>query len=108
MGRKRAFKTAALVEVNRHIGEVAAGLPSQGDDWDFFCECGRADCTEVVRLTLERYSELHDTGQAVLAPGHHLSQVERARRLQADAEGLQRQAQHQLGRAHRNVRDRDI
>ena len=101
------FKTAALVEVNRHIGEVAGGLPSHWDEWEFFCECGRPDCTEVVRLTLERYSTLHDAGQAVLAAGHHLSQIERARRLHAETEALTRQAQHQLNRARRNLQGRE-
>jgi len=107
VGRKREFKTAALAEVNRHIGEVAQGLPSQAEEWEFFCECGRPDCSDVVRLTLEEYSSLHDSGQAVLAPGHNLSQVERARRLNTDAEALQRQAQHQLERAHRNMHGRE-
>ena len=107
MGRRRAFKTAALVEVNRHIGEVAEGLPSRSDEWEFFCECGRPECTDVVRLTLERYSTLHDSGEPVLAAGHRLSQVERARRLHDDAEALTRQATHQLNRARRNLRGRD-
>jgi hypothetical protein len=106
VSRKRVFKTAALAEVNRHIGEVAEALPSQSDEWEFFCECGRPDCSDVVRLTLERYSSLHDSGQAVLAAGHHLSQVERARRLQDDAEALTRQAKHQVDRARQNLRGR--
>lgn len=107
MGRRRAFKTAALVEVNRHIGEVAEGLPSRWDEWEFFCECGSPECTDVVRLTLEQYSALHDSGHTVLAAGHHLSQIERARRLQDDAEALKRQAAHQISRARRNLRGRD-
>jgi CheY-like chemotaxis protein len=40
----------------------------------------------------------------VLADGHRLRQVERARRLSEDAEALHRQAAHQLKRAKKNLR----
>jgi len=39
----------------------------------------------------------------VLAEGHRLSQVDRARRLREDAEGLRAQAKHQVARAKKNI-----
>ena len=102
----QAFKTLALTEVNSKTLEAARGSDSHHEKWEFFCECGRSDCRERVELTLEAYIALHDGGRPVLAKGHRLSQVERARRLQADAEALRRQARHQVQRAQSLQRDR--
>jgi hypothetical protein len=74
-------------------------------EWEFPCECGKESCHEYVFLTLDAYAALHDDGRAVLADGHRLSQVERARRLGAEAEALRRQAEHQLSRATKNMRE---
>jgi hypothetical protein len=103
----RRFKTATLTEVNRNVFDFARRSPSGQSEWDFFCECGQEDCHEYVFMTLDAYVSLHDGGEPVLADGHHLSQVERARRLRADADALQRQAKHQVGRAKKNVPPRD-
>jgi hypothetical protein len=105
--KDRAFKTLALTEVNMHILDAALDSISEEQEWEFFCECGRADCHEHVELTLEEYVALHDGGLPVLAKRHRLSQVERARRLQADAEALRRQAQLQVKRAHRIMRGQE-
>jgi hypothetical protein len=101
--RRRAIKTAALVQVNQGILQVARESPSSEREWDFFCECGRKDCHEYVRLVLTAYVALHDSGEPVLADGHRLSAVERARRLRAEAEALQGQAEHQVTRAKKNL-----
>jgi hypothetical protein len=106
VGDESIFKTAALREVNQHILGVARESISEELEWEFFCECGDSDCHEYVSLTLEDYVAIHDGGREVLAPGHQLSQVARARLLAADAEALCRQAQHQLKRAQRNLRSR--
>lgn len=98
------LKTTALTEVNRNILEIARGSKSGETAWEFFCECGRPDCHAHVELTLEAYAALHDAGAPVLADGHEPSQVERARRLGADAEALRRRAGHQTARAKRNLR----
>jgi hypothetical protein len=74
------------------------GIVSYEQEWEFFCECGRDDCQERLKLTLDAYVALYDSGRAVLAEGHQLSQVERARRLRDDAEALRRQAEHQVRR----------
>lgn len=84
---ERGLKTAALSEVNRslselnrHILDIARESVSQGDDWEFFCECGRADCHELVTLGIEAYMALQGQSRAVLAPGHRVSRAEQARR----------------------------
>ena len=106
MKKDQAFKTLALTEVNTQALKAARRSVSDGQGREFFCECGRTDCHEQVTLTLDAYIALHDGGRPVLADGHRLSQVERARRLQSDAEALRRQAQHQLQRAQSLQRDR--
>lgn len=105
MSQERASKTAALTKVNGHVLSVACELVADDQQWAFFCECGRPDCREYVNLTLAAYSSIRDGGGAVLARGHRLSQVERARRLRDEAEALRRQAEHQVKRARRNRGD---
>jgi multidrug efflux pump subunit AcrA (membrane-fusion protein) len=60
---------------------------------------------EHVALTVDAYAALHDSGRAVLAPRHRLSQVERARRLSEEAKALRAQAEHQVKRAKKNLGD---
>ena len=105
MGEPGASKTAALTEVNRQILGAAREAPSREEVWEFFCECGGPDCHEHVRLTLDEYVALHDGGDAVLAHGHRLSQVERALRLSIESVALRRQADLQVTRAKKNVRN---
>jgi hypothetical protein len=43
----------------------------------FVCECGRPDCTEIVRLPLEIYRSVRtDARRFVVAPGHVMPEVE--------------------------------
>lgn len=87
LNKDPVLKTFLLTEVNHHIGDLATDADWGGGaaEWEFFCECGRSDCSEQVELTLDAYVALADGGKPVLAPGHRLSQVERARRLLEDA-----------------------
>lgn len=103
MERDRAFKILALTEVNEHILDVAHDSIATEQEREFFCECGRSGCHELVMLSVERYITLHDAGEAVLAPGHRLSQVVRARTLRSDAGALLGQAEHQVRRAKKNL-----
>ena len=96
-------RSSALTEVNRNILLHLRDADDGELEWEFFCECGRESFHEHVFLTLDAFIELHDGGGAVLADGHHLSQVERARRLREDAEGLRAQAKHQVKRAKKNL-----
>lgn len=104
MSGEIAFKREALAEVNGHILQVAQDSISDEQEWEFFCECGHDDCHEHVVLTLDSYVVLRDGGRAVLAQGHQISQVARARRLREDAGALNRQAEHQVKRAENIAR----
>jgi hypothetical protein len=103
MGDEREFKSAALTEVNRHIGEVAEESVARGEDWEFFCECGKGDCYEHVLLSLDAYLAARADGGAVLAPGHSLSHAELARRqaqqLRNDSQALRAEATQAARRA---------
>jgi len=104
MGELEVSKIEALrTQANRRILGAARASVAPDQEWDFLCECGRPDCYEYVTLTVHAYSVIRDGGGAVLARGHRLSQVERARRLQAEAEALRAQARHQVKRAKKNL-----
>jgi hypothetical protein len=106
LDRDPVLKTFLLTEVNHHIRDLAAEDSWEAPEWEFFCECGRKDCTEQVKMTLDAYVALNDGGAAVLAPGHRLSQAERAQRLREEARALLAQAEHQVERAERIRRAR--
>lgn len=95
------LKTYVLTYVNGHIAEFAAGQETDPLEWDFFCECGRRDCDEQVRLTRAAYLALHEAERPVLAPRHRLNQAERAKRLAEEARALRAQAEQQIARARR-------
>jgi hypothetical protein len=107
MSKKRTFKTAALVEVNRHILEAARDSITQEQEWEFFCECGHPDCGEHLKLSIEEYAGLRDGDAAVLADGHTLSRAEQARRraqeLREESEALRAQATHQVRRSKKRT-----
>ena len=81
-------RSSALTEVNRNILLHVRDVDYGELEWEFFCECGHDLCHEQVFLTLDAFIAIRDRGDAVLAEGHRLSQVDRARRLREDAEGL--------------------
>jgi hypothetical protein len=104
---ERDRRTVMLTNVNTNIHGAVRDYVSSDDAWDFFCECGRADCQESVSLTIASYSALRgECGDgAVLAPGHDLSRAEQAQRkarsLRDDAAALRAQAEHQVKRAQK-------
>lgn len=93
----------ALTEANRNILLHVREADDGELEWEFFCECGHASCKSRLYLTLRTFIALRVGGDVVLAEGHHVSQVERARRLREDAEGLRAQAKHQIARAKKNL-----
>lgn len=97
-------RTATLAAASVHILRYVRDAEDGAQEWEFLCECGKESCHERVFLTIDAYTALHDEGKTVLADGHRLSQIERARRLSGEAEALRRQAVHQLKRAVRNLR----
>ena len=62
-----------LGEVNQTIRALAAKMdPRDSSRWQFVCECGTAECTERVDLSLAQYDTLKAADDALLAPGHRL------------------------------------
>jgi hypothetical protein len=80
--KDRIAKNEALFrDVNERVRQindrqaVATGTEAL---WDFLCECGHADCTQAMSLTLEEYERTRSNPVlfAVL-PGHEQPEVER-------------------------------
>lgn len=104
-----AARQRLLLEVNSNIGVDAHHLPAgerEARGWDFVCECGDGDCTELVHLTLAGYDQLRAAGGFVLAEAHTLQRAEAARAwartLRDEAAALRAQADLQLRRAVKN------
>ena len=102
-------RSEVIREVNAAILSAAKRLHPHGSEtWDFYCECDRIDCAEVVRLTLEEYTSLRTAEQPVLAGGHVLSRGEAARRNARErveeARALEAQARGQVARARKRKR----
>ena len=90
-------KGGATFEVNRQfLGLANHEWVSRGEEWDFHCECSRANCHERVRLSIDAYIALHGKNRAVLAPGHRISRAEKASRraieLRNESSALRAQA----------------
>jgi hypothetical protein len=63
-------------EVNQRIAEITASQSEAASE--FLCECGRADCTSVIDLSLTDYMALRDGGDHfVVASGHCAEGVDR-------------------------------
>jgi hypothetical protein len=63
-------------EVNERIAEITASQSEAVSE--FLCECGRAECTSLIDLTLADYQALRDgEDHFVVAPGHCVDGVDR-------------------------------
>lgn len=84
MGRdgRVASNEGLLRDVNDRIEEVAQSFGSgddepPSDEAEFLCECGQANCTESVRLTIREYEDVRrDETHFVVFPGHEDSDLE--------------------------------
>jgi hypothetical protein len=111
---KRTESSATRRELNRNVRMAVKRFDLSGTDeetWDFLCECGLDDCQEWVTLRIEEYERLQRVNEPILAPGHTLTEGEvfrrRARRLVGDARALGAQAEHQLNRAQRILKENE-
>jgi hypothetical protein len=67
-------------EVNERVAEVASGFietETQSEPVEFACECGRADCTEPIAMTLVEYEAARaEPTRFVVVPGHEQPEIE--------------------------------
>jgi hypothetical protein len=74
--QRKAKNEAVFREVNERIETAAAdfGVPGEAS---FVCECGDAQCTEMVSITLREYHSIRADGRRfAILPGHEDPQVE--------------------------------
>jgi hypothetical protein len=84
MGRdaRVASNEGLLRDVNDRIEEVTQRLgpgdeEAEAEEADFLCECGHANCTESVHLTIREYEDVRrDETMFVVFPGHEDRDVE--------------------------------
>ena len=77
--REQAVKNEAIFrEVNERVAALdEAHAISKDEPWEFLCECGNADCTEHVSLTLAEYERARsDPTLFAVLPGHEIPEVE--------------------------------
>jgi hypothetical protein len=75
--QRKAKNEAVFREVNEKIESAAAdfGVPGEAS---FVCECGNAQCTEMVSITLREYHDIRQDGRRfAILPGHEDPAVER-------------------------------
>ena len=99
MVKSDAQTTETYKHALRHVRDEADGV----QEWEFMCECGHVSCRETVFLTLDAFETLRDNREAVLAGGHQVSPVTRARRARSATQALRAQAEHQVRRAKKNL-----
>lgn len=71
MRRTTDAKAALLRTLNRQILVLADRSPHGARArWEFFCECGRADCHKELPLSANEYTAVIENDGALFAPGH--------------------------------------
>jgi len=81
---RRTESSATRRELNRNVRMAVKRFDLSGTDeetWDFLCECGLDDCQEWVTLQVTEYESLQRMAEPILAPGHTLTEDEKARKL---------------------------
>lgn len=72
-----AKNEALFREVNERIKRMNEHLDTR-DEADFICECGDANCTHPVSLTLAEYEQVRTRGtHFAVVPGHVVPGIER-------------------------------
>ena len=78
---ERTAKNEALLrEVNDRIEDVGRHLQVLPDDeeLDFRCECGRADCDELISMPVSAYEHVRaESDRFAVIPGHQDDAIER-------------------------------
>jgi hypothetical protein len=72
---------ALFREVNERVAEVAEQfieVESTASPVKFSCECGNADCTEHIEMTLAEYEAVRaEPTRFAVVPGHEVPHIER-------------------------------
>ena len=64
-------------EVNERLKE-ASEEESTGSESEFLCECGDAECTQPISLTLREYEEVRrEPTHFAIVPGHQHPEIEK-------------------------------
>lgn len=77
--RDRAARNETLVrQVNERVKDVSDAFSDvDPSPIDFMCECGRADCTEPISLTLGEYEQVRSVPtHFFVLPDHVIPEVE--------------------------------
>jgi hypothetical protein len=75
--RRIGLNEAFFREVNERLEEIANSVGT-GALSDFICECGAADCTDRISLTLDEYRRVRSQSTTfAVKPGHQVDDVER-------------------------------
>jgi len=71
---RRARNEALFREVNERIEELSSDLADESEQEgsiEVVCECGRADCTELIEVTRAEYEAVRsDPRRFIVVPGH--------------------------------------
>lgn len=92
-----------LRDVNRRIKASTASLIDEGfargqSEADFFCACGRRDCSTLIRLRIEEYERIHDEPHRfIVVPGHENRAIERVIDVRPDYVVVEKLPEYQLG-----------
>ena len=75
-----AANEALFREVNERVAEIAMHFVEGGSDTegvDFACECGSADCSEPIPMTVGEYEAVRaEPTHFAVAPGHERREIE--------------------------------
>jgi hypothetical protein len=64
-------------EVNERLRELGEGFSLVSDTAEFVCECGQADCTARIRMSLVDYEKVRsDPKRFFVIKGHELPEYE--------------------------------
>ena len=63
-------------EINERLKDVQETFDVLADRAEFVCECGNAECTEQIEMTLDEYAALRaDATTFAIVPGHEAPDV---------------------------------
>ena len=75
--RRLARNQVLFREVNERLRELGEGFSLVSDTAEFVCECGQADCTARVRMSLADYEKVRsDPKRFIVIKGHELPEYE--------------------------------